>query len=181
MSSGSIARRYARALMAIGVDQGNYDAIGSQVSALAGALRTSTELAEVLTNPAFPRAERKKILEAIMGRLGATQITRNFTLLLLDRERLAAVPDIARELSAMIDEQAGRVSAEIVSATPLSQAQVDNIKRALERLSGKTVLVEKKEDPELLGGVVAKVGDLVYDGSLRTQLAQMRESLAGKH
>jgi F-type H+-transporting ATPase subunit delta len=106
-------------------------------------------------------------------------VVRNFTLLLLERERLAALPDIARELSAMIDEKTGRVTALVTSATPLTQVQITKIKSTLESISGKQVQVEQKEDPALLGGVVAKIGDLVYDGSLRTQLAQMRHSLAG--
>lgn len=178
MIAGSIARRYARALMAIGVDTGSYDAIGRQVSALARAMKISAELAEILANPAFPRADRQRVLEAVLSRLGASRVVKNFTLLLLERERLAALPDIARELSAMIDEKNNRVTALITSAAPLTQVQITQIKSALEKLSGKQVHVDQKEDPALLGGVVAKVGDIVYDGSLRTQLAQMRHSLA---
>ncbi len=178
MPAGSIARRYARALMGIGIDNKSYDAIGRQVAALAEAMTISTELSEALSNPAFPRADRQKILEALLARLGSSQITRNFTLLLLERDRLAALPDISRELGAMIDEHVGRVSAEVTSATPLTQMQLTQIKSALEKLSGKQVHIDKKEDPELLGGVVAKVGDVVYDGSLRTQLAQMRHNMA---
>lgn len=178
MAAGSIARRYARALMAIGVDQGSYDAIGRQVAALAGVIKESKELGEVLRNPAFPRSDRKKILDAILQRLGASQITRNFTLLLLDRERLMALPDISRELGALIDAKNHRVSAQVVSAAPLTQLQIAQIKGALEKVSGKQVHVEHTQDPELLGGVIAKVGDIVYDGSLRTQLAEMRHGLS---
>ena len=84
---------------------------------------------------------------------------------------------VSTELDVMIDERAGRVSATVTSAIPLSPIQLDQLKRALESLSGKQVELEKREDPDLLGGVVAKIGDLVYDGSLRTQLEQMRERL----
>lgn len=164
--------------MGIGVETSTYDAMGRQVSALAKAMKESTELAEILANPAFPRADRRRVLEAVLSRLGASKVVKNFTLLLLDRERLAALPDIARELNAMIDEKNSRVTAVVTSATPLTQVQITQIKGALERLSGKQVQIDQKEDPTLLGGVVAKVGDLVYDGSLRTQLAQMRHSLA---
>lgn len=179
MASGSIARRYARALMGIGVDNRNQETIGRQVSALAQAMKISAELSQTLSNPAFPRSDRKKVLEAIMTRLGALPVVKNFTLLLLERERLSVLPDIARELQAMIDEHAGRINAVVTSATSLTQIQLTQIKTALEQLSGKTVHVEHKEDPELLGGVVAQVGDIVYDGSLRTQLTQMRNLLAG--
>jgi len=178
MPQGSLARRYARALMAIGVDGDNYDTIGAQVETLAQVMKISSELSDVLTNPAFPRSDRQKILVAILERISASAIVKNFTLLLLDRERVGALPDISRELNVMIDDHIGRVTAVVSSASALTQAQLDQIKSSLEKLSGKQVQIESKEDPDLLGGVVAKVGDIVYDGSLRTQLAQMRHSLA---
>lgn len=77
----------------------------------------------------------------------------------------------------MIDDKAGRVKAVVTSAKPLSPLQLSQIKQTLEQVSGKTVDMDKKEDAELLGGVVAQVGDVVYDGSIRTQLERMRASL----
>ncbi|ACY18540.1 ATP synthase F1 subunit delta [Haliangium ochraceum] len=179
MPAGSIARRYARALMSIGVEDGTYEALGRQVGVLAGAMKTSDELTQTLSNPAFPRADRRRILSALLERIGASKTVENFVLLLLDRERMGVLPDIARELDRMIDERTGRISAEVVSAQPLNEAQTARIKETLEKISGKQVQLSKREDPELLGGVVAKLGDVVYDGSLRTQLNQMRESLVG--
>ncbi len=178
MPQGSLARRYARALMGIGVDNDNYAAIGRQVEVLARAMKESDELTETLTNPAFPHSDRRKILEAVLERINATGAVKNFTLLLLDRERVAALPDISRELSAMIDEKTGRVRAVVSSAQELTPAQLTQLKNALEKLSGKQVQIESKQDPDLLGGVVAKVGDIIYDGSLRTQLSHMRYNLA---
>jgi F-type H+-transporting ATPase subunit delta len=140
-------------------------------------MKVSPELKETLSNPAFPRDDRRKVLEALLRRAVASPVTRNFTLLLLDRDRLGVLPDVSRELSRMIDEKAGRTSATVTSAKPLTPAQLTKLKQELEKLSGKTVTVEKAEDPSLLGGVVAKVGDIVYDGSLRTQLEKMRQSL----
>jgi F-type H+-transporting ATPase subunit delta len=177
MSNGSIARRYARAVMGIGVEDGTYEAVGRQIGALARAMKTSAELAETLSNPAFPRSDRRKVIQALLERIQAAKTVESFVLLLLDRERIAALPDISRELDRMIDERAGRVSAEVVSAQPLTDTQLGRLKGALEKLSGKQVQISKREDPSLLGGVVAKVGDIVYDGSLRTQLEQMRSSL----
>lgn len=177
MPTGSIARRYARALMGIGIEDGTYEAMGGQIGALARAMKTSTELTEALSNPAFPRADRRKIVQALLERIQATKTVESFVMLLLERERISALPDIARELDRMIDERAGRIAADVVSAQPLTDAQLARLKGALEKLSGKQVQISKREDPALLGGVVAKVGDVVYDGSLRTQLDQMRTSL----
>ena len=104
--------------------------------------------------------------------------TKNLVYLLLDGERLASLPAISRELDAMIEAKAGRVAAEVVSAKPLDPAQLSQITAALEKLSGKKVAVSQREDPDLLGGVVAKLGDTVYDGSLRTQLRTLRDELS---
>ncbi|WP_428265808.1 ATP synthase F1 subunit delta [Haliangium sp.] len=177
MPAGSIARRYARAVLQIGVEDGTYEAIGAQVGALARAMKISEELAETLSNPAFPRADRRRIVTAILERVKAVDTVHNFCLLLLDRERLGVLPDISRELDRMIDERAGRIAADVVSAKPLTDAQLGKLKAALERLSGKQVQINKREDPELLGGVVAKLGDFVYDGSLRTQLGNLQSEL----
>jgi len=177
MVSGSIARRYAKALLSIGIDDGNFERMGREVRALAGAIKRSAELAHTLSNPLFARSDREKVLRALLDRIGATQSVLNFTRLLLDRERLNVLPDISRELDAMIDARAGRVAAQVTSAAPLDDQQKSRLVKTLESLSGKKVDMTVREDPALLGGVVAKVGDLVYDGSLRTQLERLRQDL----
>jgi F-type H+-transporting ATPase subunit delta len=179
MISGSVARRYAKALMELGVELGNYERLGRELRSLARAIRTSPELDQTLTNPAFPRADRERVLRAVLDRLGAAQEVVNFTRLLLDRERIAQLPDMSRELDAMIDEKAGRIAATVTTAAPLAPAQEQALLQRLEALSGKKVQMQVVHDPGLLGGLIAKVGDVVYDGSLRTQLARMRDELAG--
>ena len=177
MSSGSLARRYAKALMEIGAEDGSYQRIGQDIESLAKAITDSAELHDVLSNPVFPRSEREKIVMAILQRIGASKTTINFSKLLLDRERMGALPDIHRELSAMINEKSGQLTAEVSSAVALTPQQTSELKTALEALSGKKIQIVAKEDPALLGGVIAKVGDLVYDGSLRSQLRELRRSL----
>jgi F-type H+-transporting ATPase subunit delta len=178
MSSGSLSRRYAKALMEIGTEDGSYQRIGQDVEGLAKAIKTSEELSSILSNPVFPRSEREKIILAILQRLGASTTVTNFSKLLLDRERISAIPGISRALNDMIDEKAGQIIAEVLTAAPLTSSQQAELKTTLESLSGKKVQIEIKEDKSLLGGVIAKVGDLVYDGSLRTQLQEIQRSLA---
>lgn len=173
MATGSLARRYARALLQIGLEEKNLDQLGKDVQSLAAAVASSDELAETLSNPAFPRSDREKVLVAILEKIKANKTTVNFTRLLLDRERVSAIPDISRELDAMIDDHAGRARAVVTSAVALSSRQLQSVVKALEKKSGKKVLAETREDPDLIGGVVAQVGDQVYDGSLRTQLRQL--------
>lgn len=178
MSAGSLSRRYARAVMDLAVSGNSVDKIGADLRGFAAAYKTSPELADVLANASFPREKRRGIVDALLQRLGAQPLTRTFLYLLLDKERLGAVPDIAREIDAMIEARAGRVRAEVTSATALTPQQVTQLTTTLEKLSGKQVVLSKSEDPSLLGGVVAKVGDTVYDGSLRTQLRVLRDQLA---
>jgi F-type H+-transporting ATPase subunit delta len=175
MIAGSLARRYARALLDIGVAKNSFEQLGQEMDDLAATYSGSRDLSEALTNPVFPMARRRAVLEAVLEKAGASPVTKNFTLLLLDRERVPYLPAIARELRIMVDERAGRLRGQVTSARPLSEAHVAGVQAALEKASGKKVILEKKEDPALLAGVVAKVGDVVYDGSVRTQLEQMRE------
>jgi F-type H+-transporting ATPase subunit delta len=101
MSSGSLSRRYAKALMEIGLEDGSYQRMGLDVASMASAIQASGELSSLLTNPVFPRDEREKIVLAILQRIGAAKTVINFSRLLLDRERLSILPDISRELSAI--------------------------------------------------------------------------------
>ena len=178
MVTGSLARRYAKALFDLGQQHGDLTKLGADVRSLAKAMNESTELGTVLSNPAIRRADRKKVVDALLTTIGASPTSRNFIYLLLDGERLSSVPAISRALDTMIEEKAGRVQAEIISAKPLDAGQLSQLTTALEKLSGKKVTVSKREDPELLGGVVARVGDVVYDGSLRTQLRMIRDELS---
>lgn len=178
MQAGSLARRYAKAVFEIGQSQNNLDKIGADIRSLAKAMNESAELVSVVTSPAVRRSDRRNILDQIMQRVGVQPATKNLVYLLLDSERMGALPGISRELDVMIEAKAGRVQAEIVSAKALDPSQLSQITAALEKLSGKKVSVSRREDPELLGGVVAKVGDVVYDGSLRTQLRNLRDELS---
>jgi F-type H+-transporting ATPase subunit delta len=177
MVTGSLSRRYARAFVQIGEGTKTLDKMGAELRALAKVMAESPELGVALTNPAFPRSDRRKVVVAVLKRLNASPDTTTFAMLLLERDRFAIIPAVAREVDAMIDARAGRVVAEVVSATPLSASQLQQLQASLEKISGKKVEIQKREDPALLGGVVAKLGDKLYDGSLRTQLRALRDEL----
>ena len=173
MAAGSLARRYARAVLSLEA----VDKVAADLRSLAKAMKDSDELVSTLASPAIRRADRRRVLDGLLERVGSHANTKNLVYLLLDGERMSALPAISRELDAMLEARGGRISATITSAKPLEQAQVSQITAALEKISGKKVEVTRREDPALLGGVVAKLGDTVYDGSLRTQLRALREEL----
>jgi F-type H+-transporting ATPase subunit delta len=177
MVKGSISRRYAKALLEIGVQQQTYDALGKELDRAADTLRQSPELRVALENPIFPIEKRKLILDELSRRLALSKTVRNFVMLLADKGRISALPDIARAHRTLVDEHAGRIRAVVTSARPLDPMLETRLKTALEKSSGKTIILEKREDPAIVGGLVTQLGDTVYDGSVRTQLQQLREEL----
>lgn len=177
MISGSIARRYAKALLELGQAHKMSELFGKDVDRVVELVEKSPELARTLENPVFAHSKRRAVLEDVVTRLGVQKLVRNFLLLLLDRNRIAALPAIAREHRALVDKAQGRVRATLTTAKPIDQMLELRIKAALEKSTGKTILLEKREDPSLLGGVVTQIGDMVYDGSVRAQLDDLRRTL----
>jgi len=175
--TGSIARRYAKALLEIGIQQQTYDALGKELDRAADTLKGSPELRTALENPVFPLEQRRLVLDDVARRLALSKTLRNFVMLLLDKGRIASLADIARAHRALVDEHAGRIRATVTSARPLDPMLETRLKTALEKQSGKTVILEKREDAAIVGGLVTQLGDTVYDGSVRTQLAELREQL----
>jgi F-type H+-transporting ATPase subunit delta len=174
---GSVSRRYARALFGIGVDRGTFEQLGQELSDLAALWTASGDLRQALENPVFAPAEKRKVLEQLLSRMSLGADLGKFLLLLLERRRISLLPGIARAYREMADAHAGRVRAQVTSAQPLSPAETDRVRRSLEQRTGKKVILDATVDPSLIGGLVARVGDLVLDGSVRTQLASLRQRL----
>lgn len=177
MSASSIARRYARALLSIGDEDGRFEQYGAEVDRVDGAYAASAELRDLWTNPAYPREERLSALEKLIGALSLSPAVANLMRLFVERQRVAELPTLARTYRSMVDEKAGRVRAVVTSARPLEAAQTAAIQASLVAVTGKQVLVESRVDASLIGGVTARVGSTVYDGSVRTQLERLRETL----
>jgi F-type H+-transporting ATPase subunit delta len=173
-SDGGVATRYARALFDLASAQKLSDAVGAELEALAGTYGGSPELRQTLENPVFKLSERRALLETLLTRLTPTPQVRTFALLLLERGRIGALPTIARVYQQMVDGALGRVRGTVTSARPLDPATQTAVQRALEKRIGKKVLLQATVDPDLIGGIVARVGDQVFDGSLRTRLDTLR-------
>lgn len=170
---GSIAKRYARALFAIGVERQTFEALGLELEELATLFRSSSDLRQTLESPVFKASEKRAILDRLLPQVAPSVEVRRFALLLLERNRITALASIARAYRQLVDDKLGRVRAQVSSATALDGPTLSSIQRALERRTGKRVTIETTVDPDLIGGVVARVGDLILDGSLRTRLANL--------
>ncbi|MEK6607275.1 MAG: ATP synthase F1 subunit delta [Myxococcota bacterium] len=177
MIGAGVARRYASALLQIGLEGQRCDAFGEELGRVMALVRGSHELRGALGNPVFPLSQRKAALLAVLDRVGVSTTARSFLALLLERGRFAELDSIEREYRTMADRAAGRVRAEVTSARPLEGDVAARLAQALEKATGKTVLLEKKVEPELLGGLTLKVGSLLYDGSVRARLSELRERL----
>ncbi|HUT78596.1 MAG TPA: ATP synthase F1 subunit delta [Polyangia bacterium] len=180
MLSGSIARRWAKALFDLGEEQQTLIAGVRDVQRAAEVWTESPELRQTVTNPLLTERTRRAVWTTVMDRLGAGRHVRGFLNLLFDKGRLAELPAIARELQVLGDRRDGRLRAEVASAGPLDDETVNRIRAAMQKSTGKAVVMTRREDPELLGGVVTRVGDLIFDGSLRTRLSRIKDGMLGR-
>ena len=140
------------------------------LTTIASAWETSPDLRNALENPLVAHDAKKAVLTELSDQVGATPTTRNALLLLVDRRRTAALPDIARFLRELADARKGVLRAEVTTAAPLSDAYYARLQVQLEKMTGKKVVVDRKTDGALIAGVVTRIGDRILDGSLRTRL-----------
>lgn len=177
MSYEAIARRYARAIFDLGKEAGALGPLAEEIASVAQVYAGSDELRNVLSNPLVPELEREAVLVELAERLGVRPIGRDALRLLLRKHRIGALPDIARELQKLVDEEGGVVRAQVTSAGPLADSYLSRLRAEIERATGRKVVLSVEQDPSLIAGVVTKIGDRVVDGSLRARLARFRESL----
>jgi F-type H+-transporting ATPase subunit delta len=179
MPASAAPRRYARALFSLASEENRVAAVREELRRLGAALEASAELRDVLLQPLHPAAERRRVLDALADKLGASSLVKRFYAYLIDQRRLVAFDEIEAEFVRLADEAAGRSKAKVKTAQPLTAEQQERLSRALAAKAGRTVELEVQVDPTLLGGLVAQLGDTVYDGSLKTQLVQLRGALLG--
>ncbi len=177
MSASTIARRYAKALADLCAETKNHAVIGKQVETFAATFASSVELQTVLRNPVVSLDDKRAILTKLFAKFLLAPTTRNFLLVLLDHGRIAEIEDIADAFREHLDATSSRVRATVVSSAPLERADQTRIQAALQRLTGKTVMLEAKVDPALLGGAQVHIGTLVLDASIRTHLDTLRDRL----
>jgi len=178
MILGSIARRYARALLELATEDDLAEKVGADIGDFVATVERLPELQRTLLNPGITKGQRSQLVRTLLERVSYQQITRNFLLLLVDKGRIDHLSAMVREYGALLDAQVGRTRATVRSAAPLQDQDLAQLRGLLEKMTGKTVLLEHEVDPGLIGGVVTKVGGLVFDGSLKTQLGRIHERLS---
>ena len=177
MTSQIVAKRYAKALLDLGQEDGKTKTYGQDLADMAALMDTSPELEAALANPAFDLESRQELLSTFLEKLSLSHMAQNFFKLLLDRGRIGEAREIDRVYKELLDEVNGLVRAQVVTAAPLAEDEAKRLQEALKGVAGTDVHIEVSEDPSLIGGVVAKIGDLVLDGSVKSQLDSLKESL----
>ncbi len=177
MSASAIARRYAKALVQLGAEEGAVERFHGELTSVEALFAANPALGAVFSNPAYGIEAKREILKDVNAKLAASTTIGNFLLLLLERGRLTALPQIVASFSALADDLSGVVRPVVPTAQPLADAQVAEIKSALEKNTGRKVVLTVEVDPALIGGIVTKIGDMVFDGSVKTQLTRIEDTL----
>lgn len=173
---GAISKRYAKALLALGRERGIEEALGEELRQVAASLADPT-LTGLLTLATLGAKVRQEIIDRVVNILSLSPLMADFLRLLAQKDRLRFLADIQDHYQRLLDQVLGRSRAWVRSAAPLSRAELADLVSVFSRLTGTTVIPSVEVDPELLAGVVVEIEGQVYDGSLKTQIARMGETL----
>jgi F-type H+-transporting ATPase subunit delta len=178
VSDRTVARQYARALFDVAVSEGEVEAVGRDLASVAALVEAHTDLKAVFDTPLVAPRKKHALIDALLAAGGPMrpEVSR-LLVMLADRDRLRIVGDLAAAYAARVMEAGQAVSADVVTAVPLSAQGQAQLADALGQVTGRTVTVNARVDPAIVGGVVARVGSLVFDGSVVRQIERLRERL----
>lgn len=177
MSVETIARRYGTALADVVSSGGNIQTVKSELRVWEEMMATNADLHSAFRNPSIAHLDKEKVLESLIAKAKPTKTTANFLRVLLKNSRLTELGEINDKFASILEERSGHIAAEVTSARDLSDEQKRELRSNLEKLTGKQVQLNFGIDQDIIGGVVTRVGSTVYDGSVRTQLENLREQL----
>jgi F-type H+-transporting ATPase subunit delta len=176
-SAATIADRYARAIFELGVEDGSIQPLTDQLQGFAATYAAELELRSVLENPVVPAETRDTVLRQVAARLNLGAVALNSVRYLASRRRLTILPDIAKRLSELADDKAGVARAQVTSAGPLPESFYSRLAEELGALVGRKVVLERRQDPSLIAGIVTRIGDNTIDGSLKGRLEELERGL----
>ncbi len=178
MTVSVFGKRYASALLHLAADGSAIEQIGRDLRDFANAWASSKELRVAFENPQVSQASRKQIIAELAAQSGMHEKVRDTLSLLSDRQRIRHVAEIADAYEALAEARSGRLRAEITTAAQLPEAYFAELERTLRGITGgRDVTLVRKIDPSLVGGVIARVGDQVFDGSLKNRLSELKTEL----
>jgi len=176
LSNWRLSKRYAKALFSLGREGDSFNKHGQELEEFASFYRENAEFRQAVTNPVFSMEDRKKLLQAVLNLSDFSVLIGNFLRLLLEKNRIGSIEAITAHYSRLIDEASNIAHAEIVTSRPLKQRTLDDVVRSFEGLTSKKIKPHVRENPEIIGGVIVKIGDTIFDGSVRNQIEGLKES-----
>ncbi|CAN5645862.1 F0F1 ATP synthase subunit delta [soil metagenome] len=179
MSVETVARRYASALADVVVKSGETQAVQNELKTWEQMITSNNQLQEVFSSPAIAHLNKEKVLENLLEKSKPNKTTANFLRVLLRNNRLTELKEINERFDSVIAERSGQVTAKVVSARSLSESEKSEIQTGLEKLTGKKVDIKYETDENIIGGVVTTIGSTVYDGSVKTQLENLKKEMIG--
>jgi F-type H+-transporting ATPase subunit delta len=179
MSVQTVARRYATALADVVLEHGEAREVQEELAIWERLFQSNENLREVLRNPTVALDQKRAVLNQLIERTKPRPTTVNFLKVLLQNHRLTELAEINRKFAELLDERAGMIAATVTTARAVPDAAQKNLHERLLSLTGKKVRIDFETDPELIGGLVARIGSTVYDGSVRNQLQEIKEQMAG--
>jgi len=177
MSVVAVARRYADALADVASARNEVDQIDREVLLFADMLKSHRELRDVFASPIISLADKRRVLDALIDRVRPGQMTINLLRTMLSHYRLQYLDVMHEQFRRVINERKGLIIAEVTTTGEFDSAAQEKLAQTLERMTGKQIEFKFKTDPSLIGGVVTRLGSVVYDGSVRTQLKEIKERL----
>ena len=177
MSQGVIARRYAKALINLAEKGNELEKTGECLSELAEAYKDSSEFREVLADTKVSTILKQSVLKAILSKIKAPALVDTFSRYLLSKRRIILLPSIESAFNLLLQEKLGRIEARVTVAQELPTVTVEKLEKSISKYSGKDVAISITIDPAIIGGIVTRIGSVVIDGSIHTQLNQIRQSI----
>jgi F-type H+-transporting ATPase subunit delta len=171
------ASRYAKALLDVAITESSAAQAEQDLKRFIDLFEQYPDLKKALMNPAVPVTGKRSVMQELVKRLELSRPVARLLLMLADRDRLILLPDLVEVYRERLLDYEQIVRAEVITATPLEPSRAERLQRRLAEVTGRRVTMSARVDPSIIGGVIARIGSVVYDGSVATQLAKIRDRL----
>lgn len=179
MRNEILARRYAKAMFVVGSEDGTLEEFAEGLETFAELYKTLPEMEDALSNPIYPVDVRLQVMQKMAAKVGVGKTMARFLDLLVEKGRATLIPEIAESFQVMVDEERGVCQGVVTTASELNAELQDKTRETLEKLTGRQVVLKSEVDPSIIGGIIAKVGDLVLDASIKTQIDGLKDTIKG--
>jgi F-type H+-transporting ATPase subunit delta len=175
--SSVVSRRYAKALIDLAAQEGIVDQIERNFGKTVQTIIQTRKLKNFFFNPVYKGEEKRKLLDMVIQEMAISGLLKKFLILLIEKDRIPEIEEIYKEYVRFSDQLNNRAEAEVTTAVALEEKDKNKLQSKLEQLTGKNIYLKAKQDPSLIGGVITRIGSVVYDGSIKAQMAKLKEQI----